>query len=216
MGTPIRLFVISAAVAIRYALARQLDAEPGFTVVGEARTSRQALVRVPAIRPDLVLAGAHLEDPSSPEMIRLLRAQLPDLHVLMMGVFASAELIRAAMRAGAAGVLPHTVGWQELVHGLEEAANGRVVMSTHVLHDALADPSVSDTLGRLSGRDRMLFGLVGEGLSNAEIGERLHLSEGTVRNYVSRLLRLLQLQRRSQIVAMATQLKAAQQPIVMP
>jgi two-component system response regulator DevR len=202
----VRLFLVSPALAIRRALARALDAEPQLVVVGEARTSAQAVARVPAVRPDVVLASAHLTDPDSPEMCRLLRDGMAELQVLIVGVNAPLALVEAVVRAGAAGVVPHTIDEPELVEAIETVASGRTVMSTETLMTILRAESNAedrDPLAHLSGLERELFYLVGEGLSNAEIAERLHLSTGTVRNYVSRLLRKLNVDRRAQVIALA-------------
>ena len=203
---PIRLFLASPALAIRRALARALDAEAEIEVVGEARSAAQALARVPAARPQVLLAGAHLREPDSSEMCRRLLAGLPELNVLFIGVNADPELVASVIRAGAAGVLPHTIDEDELVEAIRTAAAGRLVMSKETLTDLLRTEraaAASDPLANLTSLERELFALVGEGLTNAEIAERMHLSPGTVRNYVSRLLRKLQVERRAQVVALA-------------
>ena len=200
-----RLFLVSPALAIRRSLSKALDAEPQIVVIGEARTSTQALARVPAVRPDVLLAGAHLTEPDSPEMCRRLRGTMPELQVLMIGVNAPLELIEAAVRAGAAGVVPHTIDEPELVGAIETAAAGRTVMSTDTLTNILRTEAAAarhDPLVGLSGLERELFYLVGEGLTNAEIAGRLWLSPGTVRNYLSRLFRKLGVERRAQMAAL--------------
>ena len=208
MTEPIRLFLVSPALAIRRALARSLDKEPEILVVGEARSTVEAMARTPATRPHVVLAGAHLRDPDTPEMCRRLHASMPEVHILVIGVNASHELVAEAMSAGAAGVLPHTVDDKELMDAIRTAAAGRLVMSTgafmELLHGRVKE--APDPLEMLTPLERELFDLVGEGLSNAEIAERLHLSQGTVRNYVSRLLHKLQFDRRAQLVARAARL----------
>lgn len=201
-----RLFLVSPAVAIRRGLAKALDAEPGIVVIGEARTSAQALSRVPAARPDVVLSGAHLTDPDSAELCRRLRATMPEVQVLMVGVNAPLPLIDAAVRAGAAGVVPHTADEPDLVRAIVTAASGGTVMSTDTLGTILRgeSPAVQpDPLAGLSGLERELFYLIGEGLTNAEIAKRLSLAPSTVRNYASRLFRKLGVERRAQVVALA-------------
>ena len=206
MDAQVRLFLVSPALALRRALARALDAEPQIVVIGEARTSAQAVARVPAVRPDVVLASAHLTDPDSPEMCRRLLDGMADLQVLLVGVNAPLQLIEAGVRAGAAGVVPHTIDEPELVEAIETVASGQTVLSTDTLATILRAGSKqvpSDPLGHLSGLERELFYLVGEGLTNGEIAERLHLAPGTVRNYVSRLFRKLDVERRAQVIALA-------------
>ena len=206
VSTPVRLFLVSPALAVRRALARALDAEAEIEVVGEASTSSDALARVPAARPDVVLAGSRLQDPDSVEMCRLLLTALPDLHLLVIDVDEDQKLVASAISAGASGVVPDTSDEPELVDAIETAAAGRMVMSAKELmnilnaeHGAVAD----DPLANLTPLERDLFELVGQGLSNPEIARKMRLAPGTVRNYVSRLLRKLALDRRAQIVALA-------------
>ena len=205
-----RLFLVSPARAVRRALALALDAEVEIEVVGEADSSGQALVRVPAARPDVVLAGSRLRNPDTPEMCRLLLDALPDLHVLVIDVDADQKLVGRVISAGASGMVPDTADEEALVDAIETAAQGQMVMSAKALmeilrqqHDAAPDPV--DDLTQL---ERELFDLVGQGLSNAEIGERLRLAPGTVRNYVSRLMRKLHVDRRAQLVLLAARRQA--------
>jgi DNA-binding NarL/FixJ family response regulator len=211
---PIRLFLVSPALAIRRALARALDEEAEILVVGEAGAAVDALVRVPAARPHVVLAGAHLHAPDTPEMCRRLLEAMPDVHILVVGVNAGQELVADVMSAGACGVVPHTIDEKELLDAIRTAAAGRMVMSTDAFMEMLrgrADDA-SDPLENLTPLEREMFDLVGEGMSNAEIAQQLHLSHGTVRNYVSRLLRKLQVDRRAQLVAQAARLNSVGHP----
>lgn len=209
MAQPIRLVIVSPALAIAHGLAEALDATPEIMVVGEVPSSRQAMARVPAQRPhpDVVLCGAHLTNPDSPEMCQRLRAAVPGLNVLMFGVYASPKLVNAAIHAGASGVVEHTIDLDDLVAAIVTTAKGNMVMSASTLHTALhASSEESAQFASLTPMERELFALVGDGLSNAEIAERLHLSEGTVRNYTSRMLGKLALTRRSQVAAMVAKM----------
>lgn len=210
MNEPIRLFLVSPALAIRRALASSLDREAEILVVGEARSAVDALARAPAARPHVILAGAHLRDPDTPEMCRRLFEAMPGVRVLVVGVNASHELVTDVISSGAAGVVPHTIDEQELLDAIRTAAAGRMVMSTNAFMDLLQGHAkdARDPLQDLTPLERELFDLVGEGMSNAEIAEQLHFSQGTVRNYVSRLLRKLQVERRAQLVAQAARLNS--------
>jgi len=209
VGTPVRLFLVSPALAVRRALAQALDDENEIEVVGEADSSSQALARVPAVRPDVVLAGSRLRDPDLPEMCRQLLDALPELHVLMIDIDADLKLEARAITAGASGVVYETATEDDLVDAIETAAAGRLVMSTAALQSILnrKQQEPADPLRDLTPLERELFELVGQGMSNAEIAERMLLAPGTVRNYVSRLLRKLQVERRAQVVALAAQRK---------
>ena len=214
VNEPIRLFLVSPALAIRRALARSLDEEAEILVVGEARSAVDALARAPAARPHVVLAGAHLRDPDTPEMCRRLHEAMPEVHILVVGVNASDELVADTISAGAAGVVPHTIDDKDLVDAIRTAAAGRMVMSTdafmHLLQGHVRD--AHDPLESLTPLERELFTLVGEGMSNAEIAKRMYLSQGTVRNYVSRLFRKLRVERRAQLVAQAARLSSIAHP----
>ena len=210
MSTPVRLFLVSPARAVRRALALALDDEDDIEVVGEADTSREALARVPAVRPDVVLAGSRLRDPDSAEMCRLLLEARPDLHVLFIDVDADQKLVAEVMTAGASGMVPDTSDEDDLVDAIETAAAGRTVMSAKALRTILhASQKVvaPDPLAGLTPLERELFDLVGQGLSNAEIAREMRLAPGTVRNYVSRLLRKLGVERRAQLVVLAARQK---------
>jgi len=211
VNEPIRLFLVSPALAIRRALARSLDAEAEILVVGEAASAVDALARAPAARPHLVLTGAHLRDPDTPELCRRLHEAMPEVHIIVVGVNASRELVAELIGSGAAGVVPHTIDDRELMDAIRTAAAGRVVLSQDAFLDLLQRQAQDgdDPLERLTPVERELFDLVGEGLSNAEIAKRLHLSQGTVRNYVSRLLRKLQVERRAQLVVQAARLNSS-------
>jgi two-component system response regulator DevR len=207
VGEPVRLFLVSTAVAIRRALAKVLDAEAGITVVGQARTSAEALRRIPAARPDVVLTGDRVWQPRSPELCRRIRDHDPHIQVLIVGIDANQAFVADAIAAGAAGVLPHTIDENELVDAITTAAAGRMVVTTDTLSRILgergAGVAVPDPLADLTKLEKELFELVGDGLTNAEIAQTLRLSPGTVRNYVSRLLRKLEVDRRAQVIAMA-------------
>jgi two-component system, NarL family, response regulator DevR len=208
VNEPIRLFLVSPALAIRRALARSLDAEADILVVGEARSAVDALARAPAVRPHVVLTGAHLRDPDTSELCRRLNVAIPGVHILVVGVNAGRELVADLISSGAVGVVPHTIDDKELIDAIRTAAAGRMVLSTDAFMDLLQGHAkeADDPLEVLTPLERELFDLVGEGRSNAEIAERLHLSPGTVRNYVSRLLRKLQVERRAQLVVLAARL----------
>jgi DNA-binding NarL/FixJ family response regulator len=206
MGSAVRLFLVSPAQAVRHSLAKELARRDEIVVVGGAGSSAQGISVVPTVRPEVVLAGAHMRDPDSIEMCRRLRAAVPDLPILLLGMYPGQELISAAITAGAAGVLLHTADVDELVQAIETAAGGHMVIATDTLMRMLRDErlrATRDPVARLTPLERELFALVGQGLTNPEIATRLKFSNGTVRNYVSGLLRKLDLDRRAQVVALA-------------
>jgi DNA-binding NarL/FixJ family response regulator len=130
---------------------------------------------------------------------------MPDLHVLVVDVDEDRRFVGSVISAGASGVVPETSDEEDLVDAIETAAAGQMVMSTKALMNILnaGNEATNDPLANLTPLERELFELVGQGLSNAEIAVAMRLAPGTVRNYVSRLLRKLAFERRAQLVALA-------------
>ena len=135
--------------------------------------------------------------------------------MLLLALYPGQEFVSAALSAGVAGVLPHTIGPRELIQAIQTAAAGHMVLTTQALMGVLQRERTAlsqDPVATLAPLDRELFALVGQGLTNREIARRLHLSPGTVRNYVSRLFRKLDVDGRGQVIALAARRELAGQP----
>jgi DNA-binding NarL/FixJ family response regulator len=199
----IRVFLVDAHEVARRGVATVLAADPHIRVVGEAESEDQALRRVLAVRPDVaVVAGAQL--------CADLRSALPGMRCLVLEQDASPEAVSAAIRAGASGYLVKDVSSAELVAAVRRVAAGHTLFAAATI--ALSGPISNGhhqnrLMLLLTERERQLLQLLGEGLSNREIAERLGLEVKTVKNYVSMLLAKLQLANRTQAAVLATQLR---------
>jgi two-component system response regulator DevR len=207
MSAAVRVFLVSHAIAVRAAVADMLDRDARFDVVGQAATGKQAVVRVPATRPDLVVATRVLPDTTGVELIaEVLRLQRP-MQAVLFSSWVDDGLLRDALAAGAVGVQTYDFLDEEgLAEVLVRAAAGQAVVPADAMRRLLAGSAevVPDPLGELTETERAIFELVGEGYTNREIAAALHLADGTARNYVSRLMHKLGVRRRAQVVALAS------------
>ena len=202
-----RVFLVSHAIAVRAAVADMLDRDPRFDVVGQATTGKQAMARVPATRPDLLVATRVLPDTSGVQLIAdIVRLRLP-MQAVLFSAWVDDELLRGALAAGAVGVQCYDFLDEEgLAEVLVRAAAGQAVLPADAMRRLMsgATEPEPDPLAELTDTERTIFELVGEGYTNREIAAAMHLADGTTRNYVSRLMHKLGVRRRAQVVALAS------------
>jgi two-component system response regulator DevR len=198
----IRVFLLDDHEIVRRGLADLLQSEVGITVVGEAGTAAEALARIPAARPDVAVLDARLPDGSGIDVCRDIRSSMPEVRCLILTSYDDNDAVFAAVMAGAAGYLLKEIRGSSLVDGIRQVAAGNSLLDPGVTERLLArlrDGEPEDAkLASLSEREREILGLITEGLTNRQIGERLFLAEKTVKNYVSGLLAKLGMQRRTQ------------------
>ncbi len=207
MSAPVRVFLVSHAIAVRSAVAGMLDRDARFDVVGQATTGAEAMVRVPAARPDLLVATRVLPDTTGIQLIAdVLSLRLP-MQAVLFSIWVDDDLLRGALAAGAVGVQCYDFLDEEgLAEVLVRAARGQAVLPADAMRRLMtgtAAPEV-DPLAGLTDTERTIVALVGEGYTNREIAAEMHLAEGTTRNYVSRLMHKLGVRRRAQVVALAS------------
>ncbi|MGW1747565.1 response regulator [Streptomyces sp. NPDC002092] len=211
---PIRVFLLDDHEVVRRGLADLLDAEPDISVVGDAENVEHALVRAPAVRPHVAVLDVRLPDGDGISVCRELRSRMPELAVLMLTSFDDEDALLDAIMAGAAGYVLKQIKGSDLVSAVRTVASGQSMLdpaTTARLMRSLRTepaetPSVAPELAGLSPREREILALIGEGLTNREIGKQLYLSEKTVKNHISRLLAKLGVQRRVQAAVLATHL----------
>ncbi|WP_327673904.1 response regulator transcription factor [Kitasatospora sp. NBC_00458] len=211
---PVRVFLLDDHEVVRRGVHDLLDCEPDLEVVGEAATAEQALVRVPALRPDVAVLDVRLGDGDGVAVCRELRSRMPDLACLMLTSFDDEEALLDAVMAGAAGYVLKQISGTDLVAAVRTVASGRSMLdpgaATRLLNRlrSEAEPAQPSTGGpELTVREQEVLALIGEGLTNRQIGERLYLAEKTVKNHVSRLLAKLGVERRVQAALIATELR---------
>ena len=207
----IRVFLLDDHEVVRRGVADLLGAEPDLVVVGEAATAAEALSRVSAARPDVAVLDVRLPDGDGVTVCRELRSRLRDLRCLMLTSFSDDDALFDAVMAGASGYVLKQIRGTDLVGAIRTVARGQSLLDPGVTERVLARMrSVADVAGptaRLSEQERTVLELIGQGLTNREIGERMFLAEKTVKNYVSHLLAKLGLQRRTQAAVLATELR---------
>ncbi len=207
----VRVFLLDDHEVVRRGVADLLEAESDLTVVGEASTAAEALARVPAVRPDVAVLDVRLPDGDGVTVCRELRSRMPDLRCLMLTSFADDDALFDAIMAGASGYVLKQIRGTDLVGAVRTVANGQSLLDPRTTAQVLARMrSVAEKKGPVAGlseQERTVLTLIGEGLTNREIGERMFLAEKTVKNYVSHLLAKLGMQRRTQAAILATELR---------
>lgn len=202
-----------SAAAVRVALVddheivrrglRELLESAGLVVVGEAGTAAEAVRRMPALHPDVVLLDMQLPDGTGVEVCREIRAVLPETRVLVLTSYDDDEALFASILAGASGYLLKQVRGGDLVDAVRRVADGQSLLSPEVtarVLERLRQPASAQDpgLAALTEQERRVLDLVAEGLTNRQVGSRLGLAEKTVKNHVSGVLAKLGLGSRTQ------------------
>ncbi|MFD1930081.1 MULTISPECIES: response regulator [Nonomuraea] len=208
----IRVFLLDDHEVVRRGVAALLESEDDIEVIGEAGTAASAIARIPALRPDVAVLDVRLPDGNGVDVCREVRSALPELQCLMLTSYADDDALFEAVMAGAAGYVLKQIHGSDLVGAVRTVAGGQSLLDPQttaaMLQRLREQADRKDPLRALSEQERHILELIGEGLTNRQIGERLHLAEKTVKNYVSNLLGKLNLQRRTQVAAMAARMKA--------
>ena len=208
--TPIRVFLLDDHEVVRRGLRDLLEIEGEFEVVGEASTAAEALARVPAVKPRVAVLDVRLPDGNGVTVCRELRSRMPELACLMLTSFSDDEALFDAILAGASGYLLKQVGGTDLVGAVRTVAAGGSLLDpklTASVMDRLRAGTPKDPLAVLTAQERRILDLIGDGLTNRQIGERMFLAEKTVKNYVSNILAKLGMERRTQAAAFVARLE---------
>lgn len=207
----INVFLVDDHEVVRRGVADLLEADSELTVVGEASTVSQAMARIPALKPHVAVLDVRLPDGNGVELCRDLRSAMPELNCLMLTSFTDEQAMLDAILAGAGGYVIKDIKGMDLVEAVREVASGRSLLDNRAaaaLMSKLREESTEQgPLAALTERERTLLELIGEGLTNRQISERMFLAEKTVKNYVSRLLTKLGMERRTQVAVLATKLR---------
>ncbi|MFF7339793.1 response regulator [Streptomyces sp. NPDC008163] len=210
-GAPTRVFLVDDHEVVRRGLRDLIDDEPDMEVAGEAATAEQGLARGLALRPDVAVLDVRLPDGDGIGVCRDLRSGLPGLACLMLTSFDDEDALLDAIMAGAAGYVLKQINGSGLVSAIRTVATGQSMLdpaTTARLMRSLRGPeerrsAEGERLAGLSEREHSVLELIGEGLTNRQIAQRLYLSEKTVKNHISRLLGKLGVERRVQAAVIA-------------
>lgn len=187
---PARVLIADDHGLFRTGLSRLLSADPRFEVVGEAENGSDAIDKALAQRPDVVLMDLQMPGVNGAEAVKVLRAEVPGVHVLIVSAYADGPLLSEALANGASGYVSKDVT-------LEEVASR--IMEANTSNGARTRPRHSD----LSDREMHVLKQVASGLSNKQIARRLGISEKTVRNHLSRVFNKLRATNRTEAVMTA-------------
>ena len=208
-GSSLRVLVVDDQELVRAGFALILQ-KAGMEVVGQAGDGVEALTLARQTSPDVVLMDVRMPRMDGIEATRRLVASAPHVRVLALTTFDLDEYIYAAVQAGASGFLLKDVSPEDLVHAVRVVARGDAMLAPSLTRRLLdrfvptpPSGSIPESLRSLSERELTVARLVARGLSNADIGAELFLSEATVKTYVSRLLTKLGVRDRVQITVMA-------------
>ncbi|WP_314649621.1 response regulator transcription factor [uncultured Microbacterium sp.] len=218
MTDDIRVLLVDDQQLVRRGFRMVLDAEDGLTVVGEAGNGREAVEAVRALRPDVVLMDVRMPGMDGIRATELITAMQPACRVIVLTTFDLDEYAFGGLQAGASGFLLKDARPSELVDAIRAVHRGDAVVAPRVTARLvqLAAPALARSRPRdesrldvLSEREREVFLLMAEGASNAEIAERLFVSESTVKTHVGKVLRGLGLRDRVQAVIFAYEIGVA-------
>ncbi|MCX4747610.1 response regulator transcription factor [Kitasatospora sp. NBC_01287] len=207
----IRVFLLDDHEVVRRGVHELLSDEPDIEVVGEAGTAAEALTRIPAVAPDVAVLDVRLPDGNGVEVCREIRSQHPGVRCLMLTSFSDDEALFDSIMAGASGYVLKAIRGSDLLSAVRDVAAGKSLLDPAATSRVLErlrgeDGKEDEKLAQLTKQERRILDLIGEGMTNRQIGGELHLAEKTVKNYVSSLLAKMGMARRTQAAAYVARL----------
>ncbi len=206
----LRILLVDDHDLFRKGIARLIDSQPDFQVVGEARDGREALTAAVALDPEVILMDIEMPNWNGVEATRRIKSEKPDARIVMLTVSDDDQNLFSAIRAGASGYLLKSVKPDELFRRLRGVVRGEAAISPLLAAKILSEFARLDqsvpvprTVEGLSPRETEVLGLVAKGFTNREIGESLHIAENTVKNHLRNILDKLHLSNRAQAAAFA-------------
>lgn len=201
MNEKIRILVVDDHEIVREGLQTLLAEEAHIEVVGAATNGRDGLRMVASTRPDVVLMDLEMPEMDGVEATRRIRQMYPDVNVVVLTSFGDDQRVRDAIQAGAIAYLLKEILKPELMRAIELASQGKPtlhIVAQQALMRQATTSSASTAHNDLTERERDVLALIAQGRSNKEIAAALHLTEGTVKGYVSAILSKLGVADRTQ------------------
>ncbi len=201
---PIRVLIVDDQQMVREGFQMLLEAVPEILVVGLAEHGRQALELIRQDPPEVVLLDVRMPQMNGVETVRLIRQEFPLVKVLMLTTFDDEEYILAALKHGANGYLLKDTPLAELILAIQTIYKGHTQLGPTIANKVMAGlhpktpVTPSEEFDKLTPREREVLLLIAQGASNKEIGQRLYITEGTVKTHVTNILNRLNLRDRTQ------------------
>jgi len=207
LGRKISVFLLDDHEIVRRGVRDLLETQSDITVIGEAGTAESAVDLIPRLGPDVAVLDVRLPDGNGVSVCREIRSRAPAVGCLMLTSFGDDEALFDAIMAGAAGYVLKQIRGTDLIGAIRTVASGQSLIdpaaATRLMTQMRERALVADPLAALTEPERKILELIGQGLTNRQIGERLFLAEKTVKNYVSSLFAKLGMERRTQAAAYA-------------
>ncbi len=205
----IRVFLLDDHEVVRRGLRDLLEQDGDIEVVGESGLAKEATRRIPALKPHVAVLDGRLPDGSGIDVCREIRSGHPEIAVLILTSYDNDEALFSAIMAGAAGYALKQIRGNDLVESVRKVAAGQSILDPAVTQQVLdklrRGPEEDEALAPLTTQERRVLELIGEGMTNRQIGEAMSLAEKTVKNYVSSVFVKLGLARRTQAAVFAAQ-----------
>jgi two-component system response regulator DevR len=214
MAGALKVMLVDDHEVVRQGLRALLEAEDDIEVVAEADNGPIAVSIASARQPDVIVMDVRMPGGSGVEACRAIRDERPDAQVIMLTSFSDDEALFNSIMAGAAGFVLKQIRGRDLIDAIRIVGGGESLLDPIVTKRVLERLRKSkfderdSKLARLSPQEERILDLVGEGLTNREIAEHIHLSDKTVKNYVSSILQKLEVARRAEAAAYVARAKA--------
>jgi two-component system response regulator DevR len=205
----LRILLVDDHEVVRLGVRALIERQPGMEVIGEAATVREAVLQAEKLMPDVVVLDVRLPGGEGLEACRQIKAQRPETRIIILTSFPDEEVLFDAIAAGADGYVLKQIGSDDLIRALERVGRGESLLDPTLTSRVFAKmrevrrQERAHAFAELTAQEMQILAGIAEGKTNRDIGEALHLSEKTVRNYVSRILNKLALTSRAQAGAYA-------------
>ena len=206
----LKILLVDDHEVVRVGVRALIERQSGMEVVGEATTVHEAVSKAQKLAPDVVVLDVRLPGGNGLEACREIKAQRPKTRIIILTSFPDDEVIFDAIASGADGYVLKQIGSGELIDALERVGRGESLLDPLITEQVFAKmremrrQEQANAFAGLNSQEMQILARVAEGETNREIGEALHLSEKTVRNYVSQILDKLDLASRAQAAAYAS------------
>lgn len=217
MAKKLKVMLVDDHEVVRQGLRALIEAEEDIQVVAEADGGRSAVTMAKSYKPDVIVMDVRMPDGSGVEACRDIRSEDPDAQIIMLTSFSDDEALFNSIMAGAAGFVLKQIRGRDLVDAIRKVGAGQSLLDAEVTKRVLErlrkskfedrDPRIA----RLSPQEERILDMIGEGLTNREIADRINLSDKTVKNYVSTILQKLEVSRRAEAASYVARVRAEKQ-----